>query len=170
MKKLLFILLLFPAVVFGQVTNVASKSFGTITDLRAQAGVSNVQVLLQGLSAIGDQNGGTYYWDASSTDTDDGFVTIKVTNVTTGRWKRMPTANTVKGSSLFSAVTLQTAYVVNHGLPFTPSQVYVQATTANAAVPSWISNINSTSFTINFSSVPLLGTLNLGFSWLVIKQ
>lgn len=155
---------------FSQVTAVASKSFGTISDLRAQSGTDRVQVLVLGMNAVGDQNAGNYYWDAASTDTDDGFITVKVTNVATGRWKRIPNANTIKGSSTFSAITLQTSYVINHGLPFTPLQVYIQPMSSAAAVPSWISNINSTSFTINFSTVPLLGTLNLTVAWLVIKQ
>jgi len=69
-----------------------------------------------------------------------------------------------------SGLALQTAYVINHGLPFTPLQVYIQARSSNAAVPSWVSAINSTSFTVNFASVPILGTNNIIIDWLVIKQ
>lgn len=155
---------------FSQVTTVASKSFGTIADLRAQAGTDNVQVLVQGLSAIGDQNGGVYFWMASSVDPDDGFVTIKVTSVTTGRWKRMPNANTIKGNITFSATALTTSYTVNHGLPFTPLQVYIQPRSANAAVPSWVSVIDGTKFIVNFASVPILGTNNITIDYLIIKQ
>jgi hypothetical protein len=169
-KLLLFIALLCSLNSFAQLMPVASKSFGTIVDLRAQAGTDNVQVLVQGLSVVGDQNGGVYYWNSTSTGTDDGFITLAVTGVTPGRWVRMPNSNTIKGTSTFSAVTLQSAYVISHGLPFTPLQVFIQAKTANAAVPSWVSNINSTSFTVNFSSVPLLGTLNLTFDWLAVKN
>jgi len=171
MKKIyLLITLLIPLFAIGQSMPTASKEFNIVTDLRAQAGTDNIQVSVKGLATVGDQNGGQYYWNATNTDPDDGFITIKVTTVDTGRWKRLPNANTIKGTSTFSSITLQTAYVINHGLPFTPLQVYIQAKSANAAVPSWISNINATSFTVNFSTVPLLGTLNLTFDWLVIKQ
>jgi len=170
MKKLLFsFLLFFPILVNAQVTDVASKSFGTLTDLRAMGGSSNVQVLLQGLTAVGDGNGGLYYWNSTSTDADDSFITIKVTNITTGRWKRAANSNTIKGTITFSALTLTTAYNINHGLPFTPSQVYIQARSPNAAVPSWVSTIDGTKFTVNFASVPLLGTLNLTIDYLIIK-
>jgi len=172
MKKLLssmlFILIVTSSI--AQVTNVASKSFGTITDLRVQAGTDNVQVLLQGLVTAGDSNGGIYAWVATNTDTDDGFITIKVTNVTTGRWKRMSNENTIKGNVTFSATVLNSTYVVNHGLPFTPLHVYIQPRSANAAVPSWVSTITSTSFTVNFASVPILGTNNITIDYLVIKQ
>jgi len=171
MKKLLFSLLLFfPILLTAQVTNVASKSFGTISDLRLQAGTDNVQVLLQGLVTVGDSNGGIYAWIASNTDTDDGFITIKVTNVATGRWKRMSNANTIKGTVTFSATLLTTAYTVNHGLPFTPLQVYIQARSPNAAVPSWVSTIDATKFVVNFASVPILGTNNITIDYLILKQ
>lgn len=171
-KRLLLILFLFIGLSsYGQAVSLAKNQFTIVSDLRLQAGGSErVQVDVSGLLTANDDNGGTYTWMPTSTDADDGFITIKPNAVTTGRWKRKPNANTVKGNSVFSTVSLQTAYVINHGLPFTPTQVYVQATSANAAVPSWISNINATSFTVNFSSVPLLGTLNLSFAWLAIKQ
>lgn len=154
----------------AQLTPVASKAFGTITDLRAQAGTANVQVLLQGLTTIGDQNGGTYYWDANSTATDEGFLVIKVTSVTTGRWLRMTGGNAIKGNVTFNGTLLQTAYVVNHGLPFTPAQVIIQARSANAAAYSYVSAINGTSFTINFLTVPVIGSNNISFDYLILKQ
>jgi len=171
MKKIyLLITLIIPLLSFGQSMPTASKEFNIVTDLRAQAGTDNVQVSVKGLITVGDQNGGQYYWSASSTDADDGFITIKVTTVDTGRWKRLPNANTVKGNVTFSATLVTSSYVVNHGLPFTPLQIYVQPTSANAAVPSWVSNINATSFTVNFASVPILGTNNISIFWLAIKQ
>ena len=151
-------------------TSVASQSFDTLADLRMQTGMANVQVLLMGLTSITDNNGGMYRWDPTSTETDDNLTVIQVTGVTTGRWKRVGNSNTVKGSNTLSGAVLQTAYVINHGLPFTPLQVYIQARSANAAVPSWVSNINSTSFTVNFASVPILGTNNITIDWLVIKS
>lgn len=151
-------------------TSVASQSFDTLADLRLQTGMANVQVLLMGLSSLTDGNGGMYRWDSTSTEADDGFTIVQVTGTTTGRWKRVANSNTVKGTNTLSGAVLQTAYVINHGLPFTPLQVYIQARSSNAAVPSWVSNINATSFTVNFASVPILGTNNIIIDWLVIKQ
>lgn len=151
-------------------TNTASQTFDTLSDLRASTGVPNVQVLLLGLNAIADDNGGMYRWDPTNVGIDDGFKIVQVAGVATGRWMRVGNSNTVKGNVTFSATVLTTAYTVNHGLTFTPAQVYIQAGSANAAVPSWVSNINATSFTVNFASVPVLGTNNITIDWLVIKQ
>lgn len=149
---------------------IGNQSFSTITDLRASAGSQDVQVLLLGLTTKTDSNGGTYTWDATSVLADDGFKVVQVTGVTTGRWLRLGNSNTVKNQSTVSGLALTTAYTINHGLPFTPIQVYIQPRSSNAAVPSWVSNINATSFTVNFASVPILGTSNIVFDWLVIKQ
>ncbi|MCK5600596.1 hypothetical protein KAR91_01935 [Candidatus Pacearchaeota archaeon] len=46
-------------------------------------------VLLTGYYADGDNGGGSFYWDSSSTETDNGGTIIKATGVTTGRWKRL---------------------------------------------------------------------------------
>lgn len=145
-------------------------NFDTIADLKTSIGQDKVQVLVLGLSSISDNNGGTYMWNATSTAADNGFTIIQATGVTTGRWLRVGNSNTIKGSTTFSAITLQTAYTINHGLPFTPAQVHTEAKSSAAAVARWISNINSTSFTVNFATVPLVGTLNLSIDWLVIKQ
>jgi len=170
--KLLIILLFFSLDSFSQATPTASKSLGTLSDLRAMAGTPNVQVLVQGLSSIGDQNGGTYYWNSSSTATDDGFTVVKVTTVTTGRWIRMTNSNTIKGLKTLSGLALQTAYNIayDNTLPSAPAMIIVQAYSANAAVPSWVSNVTSTGFTVNFASVPILGTNNITITYLIIKQ
>lgn len=149
---------------------IGNQSFDTVVDLRAVAGSPDVQVLLLGLTSKTDSNGGTYTWDSTSILPDDGFRTLQVTGVTTGRWVRLGNSNTVKSQSTVSGAALTTAYTVNHGLPFIPVQVYIQPRSSNAAVPSWVSNINATSFTVNFASVPILGTNNIVFDWLVIKQ
>lgn len=174
MKKLLLIFALSAVsiLVKAQLSPVASKAFGTITDLRAQKGAENVQVLLQGLITIADQNGGIYYWNATSTDADDGFLTVKVTSVDIGRWKRMVNANTIKGVKTLSGTILQTAYPItfDNALPSAPAMVIIQAYSANAAVPSWVSNVTTTGFVANFASVPVIGTNNIVISYLIIKQ
>ena len=178
MKKLLIIPFLFLLnFVSAQSVAVSPVSFGTVADMRLQGGTVKVQVALLGLLNSDDGNGGIYKWDPNSTATDDGFLTVKVTNMNPGRWVRVSNGNTIKGSVTFSSLSLQTSYNVKYiiggvetVLPFVPTQVYVQARTPQAAVPSWISNITSSGFTINFSTVPLLGTLNLTVDFLVIKQ
>lgn len=150
-------------------------SFDTITDLRAQAGSPNVIAQLNGLNMVNDGNGGTYMWSASSTATDDGFTTIQVTGVTTGRWVRQVNPNTIKGSQILSGTALQTAYTINYPagvspLPQIPAMIIVQAYSANAAVLSWVSAVTTTGLTVNFSSVPILGTNNINIYYLIIKQ
>lgn len=172
MKKLLSLLLLYPALLFAQSVPVPPNSFGTLADLRNQQGTPNVQVLLNGLININDGNGGTYMWSPASTDADDGFITVQVASVPTGRWKRIGNGNTLKGTKTLSGAVLQTAYTVTYdtALPFTPITIIVNPRSANAAVPSWISSITNTGFTINFSSVPILGTNNIVIDFIVVKQ
>lgn len=174
MKKQFFILcLLFSTVSFAQTVPAAQLSFGTLSDLRAQAGTSNTLASLNGLTGLNDGNGGTYMWSSSSTATDDGFTIVKVSNVTTGRWLRIGNGNTIKGTVTTSGAALQTAYTVSYQsgtLPFVPITVIVNPRSANAAVPSWISSITNSGFTINFASVPVLGTNNIVFDYIVVKQ
>jgi len=173
MKKLLLILILWAGVSQAQTIPVAQLSFSTITDLRAQAGTSNSLATLNGLSTLNDGNGGTYMWSSSSSATDDGFTVVKVGNVTTGRWLRIGNGNTIKGTVTTSGAALQTAYTVSYQtgtLPFVPITVIINPRSSNAAVPSWISAITNTGFTINFASVPILGTNNIVFDYIVVKQ
>jgi len=151
----------------------AQLSFSTITDLRAQGSTPYAIAILNGLSTIGDGNGGTYMWNATSTTSDDGFTVVKVSNITTGRWIRIGNGNTIKGTVTTSGAALQTAYTVNYQggtLPFVPITVIVNPRSANAAVPSWISSITNSGFTINFASIPVLGTNNIVFDYIVVKQ
>lgn len=172
MKKFLSLLLLYPALLFAQSVPIPPNSFGTLADLRNQQGTANVQVLLNGLVSINDGNGGTYMWSPTSIDADDGFITVKVASVNTGRWKRIGNGNTLKGTKTLSGGALQTAYNVTYDtpLPFTPLTIIVNPRSANAAVPSWVSAITNTGFTINFSSVPILGTNNIVIDFIVVKQ
>lgn len=173
MRNLIYLFALFWSItVSGQTTPVASKQFSTITDLRAQAGTDKVIVTLSGLSTMNDKNGGIYQWDASSTATDDGLLVIKVSNVATGRWIKKLNENTIKGIRTLSGAALQTAYNISYDspLPIAPAMIIIQAYSANAAVPSWVSNVTTTGFTVNFASVPVLGTNNLIITYLIIKQ
>lgn len=44
---------------------------------------------LKGYYTAGDGGGGEFYWDATSTETDNGGTIIQATGITTGRWKRL---------------------------------------------------------------------------------
>lgn len=58
----------------------------TIANLKARKGTPNTKVEVLGYYAIGDGGGGEYYWDNTSTSTDNGGSIIQVTGVSTGRW------------------------------------------------------------------------------------
>ena len=57
------------------------KNFGDAAD--------NLAVNVLGYYSEGDGGGGTFFWDTSSTDADNGGTIIQATGVTTGRWKRV---------------------------------------------------------------------------------
>lgn len=61
-------------------------TFDNIAQLRLHSNIRRVDVL--GYYTKGDGGGDTFYWDATSTDTDDGGYTIQATGVAPGRWKR----------------------------------------------------------------------------------
>ena len=47
------------------------------------------KAFVNGYYTAGDGGGGEFYWDATSTDTDNGGTIIQATGITTGRWKRL---------------------------------------------------------------------------------
>ena len=171
MKTRLLILFMLIFVSGYSQQNIASKQFATVTDMRLQGAVSGTIVNLSGLATANDRNGGNYYWNASSTANDDGISVVKVTAITTGRWLKMTNDNTIKGAATFNGTALQTAYAISYGqtLPFIPAMIVVQPYSANAAVPSWVSNVTTTGFTVNFASVPVVGTNNISITYLIIK-
>lgn len=162
--------LLIGEISFSQTTPVSPISFNTVNDLKLQTGQNGVQVLVNGLTIINDGNGGLYMWSDTCTIPTNGFTIVQATGIAIGRWMRLSNANTIKGTTTFSATILTSTYNVNHGLPFAPLQIYIQARSANAAVPSWVSTIDATKFVVNFASVPVLGTNNITIDWLAIKQ
>jgi len=173
MKKLIiYLLFLLPLSGFSQALSLPSVFFSTRTDMRGQKGTEGVQVLLNGLLTTNDGNGGVYMWNATSTDTDDGFVTLAVTGVTTGRWKRIGNGNTLKFSRNSSGTVLQTAYQINYDvpLPFVPITVIAIPRSAPAAALCYVTNITNTGFTLNYLTVPILGTNNIINDFIVIKQ
>lgn len=145
----------------------------TLSDLRLETPQTTEVVNLMGLSSQTDGNGGVYNWDSTNSNTDDGFVTIAVTGISTGRWIRVGSGNTIKGSVTTSGITLTTSYTLNYPggtLPFIPITVIIVPRSLAAAGLSYISSITATSFTVNFVLAPTIGVNNLSFDYIVIKQ
>lgn len=60
-----------------------------IAELKTRIGVSDSIVSVLGYYLSGDNGGGDFYWDNSSTELDNGGTIIQVTGVSIGRWKRV---------------------------------------------------------------------------------
>lgn len=76
---------------FDELYNMVSSTYNTVALLRAETvtPVTGSSVMLLGHTAIGDGGGGVFYWDSTSTATDDSGTIIKLTTVTTGRYMRL---------------------------------------------------------------------------------
>lgn len=68
---------------------IASKNsiVNNIDELKTISNIESINVL--GYYEKGDGGGGTFYWDATSIEADNGGTIIQATGVTTGRWKRV---------------------------------------------------------------------------------
>ena len=74
-----------PTTLNGEVT-----AFDTIAALQGIASATNRDLAqVYGYYARGDGGGGEFYWDSTSTATDNGGTIIKATAITTGRWIRL---------------------------------------------------------------------------------
>lgn len=71
--------------------NAPTNTFDTFADLRKFIGQSSSSVTVLGKQTIQDQGGGTFYWDASSTEPDDGQNVVQPLSIVVGRWKRSNT-------------------------------------------------------------------------------
>ena len=71
--------------------NGATKTVDTISELKEIVGSPDTAARILSLhrNTDGDMGGGLFYWAPSSTETADDVLTIAVTGVTTGRWKRI---------------------------------------------------------------------------------
>lgn len=73
-------------------TSNTTKTVDTISDLKALDAslLSNKDVyFVSGYYSSGDGGGGEFYWDSTSTQTDDGGITISLDSGSTGRFKRV---------------------------------------------------------------------------------
>lgn len=64
-------------------TSIAGLRAATLTPFADQ------KATVTGYYASGDGGGGDFYWDSTSTTTDNDGTIIKVATITTGRWKRI---------------------------------------------------------------------------------
>lgn len=82
-----------PSVVIDAVGGSAVSVNLAVDNVSALRALSSIVMLVarvaqtSGYSSVGDGGGATYDWVAGNTDADDGAITIKVTAVTSGRWK-----------------------------------------------------------------------------------
>jgi len=84
------------ALVFGAVNFPFSsdvvQSYANIAALRVITTAPAITLAkAKGYYTDGDGGGGDFYWDASSTETDNGGTIIKATAIAVGRWKRPET-------------------------------------------------------------------------------
>lgn len=71
------------------------QSIPLITDLRTQNRNIGILYVATGQTTPGDNNGGMYMWNPSSTAADDSFYVLQVTGVATGRWLRIGAASNI---------------------------------------------------------------------------
>jgi hypothetical protein len=84
--------------VSGDNLNTFEQTCNTFDDLRAFVGTTGQQVYARGNAAVNDGYGGVFYWDGSSTGTDDDLNIIAPTGQTEGRWLRCANLNSLYGS------------------------------------------------------------------------
>jgi hypothetical protein len=75
--------------------NGITNTFDTISELKTQIGNANTRVTVLGYYSAGDGGGGQFYWDSTSTESDNAGTIIQVSGVATGRWKRAIEGNTL---------------------------------------------------------------------------
>lgn len=73
------------------VVTTAALPVPTVASVRLVSSSAGPVLVTSGRTSAGDGGGGTWAWDPTSTDSDDGALSVAVTGVTTGRWKRQYT-------------------------------------------------------------------------------
>lgn len=82
------------AKVYTETGNIVTSGIGinrveNIASLKLQDGLVFNTIEVLGYYTKGDGGGGTFYWDSTSTESDNGGTIIQATGITTGRWKRV---------------------------------------------------------------------------------
>lgn len=74
----------------SKVVEIARDGVNAIADLLAiPAPKDGMRVSVKSYHAGKGRGGGTFFWDASSTENDDGGVVLRVPSIDVGRWKRI---------------------------------------------------------------------------------
>lgn len=114
----------------------STKLFDSIAELKLISGSIADKLEVLGYYEKGDGGGGTFYWDATSTETDNGGTIIQATGVTTGRWKRVFSgAINVKWFGAKGDNTFDNTLAIQNSI------VYATTNKTSVFVPSGIYNI-----------------------------
>jgi len=89
-------------------------SVDVVTDMKALTIGNNIFIRTLGRNSVNDGGGWTYYWDAESTDADDGGMTIQPASLpAAGRWKGVFPDNRELNLKVYDAVCDGTTNDVN---------------------------------------------------------
>src|SRR6185369_8145666 len=76
--------------VTGDNLNTFPQICNTFSDMRAFIGVDGMAVVVKGGAAVGDGNGGWFYWNSAATAADDDLSVIVPNGSGPGAWLRQP--------------------------------------------------------------------------------
>lgn len=147
-----------------QIQNIGENAINAITfdniaQLKLNSNIGRIDVL--GYYTKGDGGGGTFYWDSTSTEADNGGTIIQATGITTGRWKR-PKSSVInvkqfgaKGDGIaddWYSIQISIVYAKNNGLSvYIPDGKYIISKTIFATA----SNMQLATTSINGENLQL---------------
>lgn len=104
---------------YSQLSSDELNSFiqncNTVSQARNFVGISNMEMTLLGFSSANDGGQGNFYWNSTSTATDDGGVTVIAPSGTpVGRWIRLNIQSGNVGSSTVIATGANTARTLSN--------------------------------------------------------
>ena len=137
-----------------------------VANLRVFTGLANMTVVTLGTSTAGDGGGGEFYWNSTSTATDDGVTVVRPYGLTVGAWLRVPQqisggyiSNVAITGSSFGSGTISNTAISN-------------GTVANAAISGGTvanATISNATYSGNFAvvgNVSATGTVSMATSFL----
>lgn len=164
----------------AQQVPISLVGLSSIGDLRTLSPQAPEMATLLGSATPTDGNGANYYWNSTSTATDDGYNVVAVTGITTGRWLRMGTGQTIYpnvtrpiNSTTFTVSTTRWAFVAYNisisctatiGSTASGSVALQYSTNAGSTwiTESTVSNSNTVTLAIVLNSVNTQGVVLSG--------